>query len=92
MPLPNWAPKLSVGKFLFVFFQNKVLVCSSGLLGAYNVEQAGLELTESHLPCFCLPSAGTKDVRYYTRQELIFTLTNQYKSSASLVRNLFYEI
>ena len=36
--------------FLFLFFQDRVSLCSPGCPGTRSVDQAGLELTEIHLP------------------------------------------
>ena len=49
--------------FYFLFFQDRVSLCSPGCPEIYSVDQAGLELKKS--TCLCLPSAGIKSVYHH---------------------------
>jgi hypothetical protein len=58
---------------LFFIFRDRVSLCSPGCPGTHSVDQAGLELTEMHLPL--PPSAGIKGVHYnYPAHQEIFKL------------------
>lgn len=67
--------KSQIGFLLLLFVFSQVSPCSSGRHGTYYVDQAGLELTETHLP---LPPKGWGKVKCVSPCSASFVLKNNF--------------